>query len=180
ENDFKSPVVVNISQRKRTTFIEKIQSNNARNFGKRIVAIVGKENVPLKAIPRRVGSNEFVDRVPSSFVIGRRTGILRRLGHYLPPKEAGDVRPTGARNIAIRNIEVSVAIVVKVPGIGRPSPAAHFHSGWPSHVLKFAVPLVAIQRVTGHVTAVAGSDLLPNLVVEMRLSKNAHTIRHPH
>src|SRR5207249_9638283 len=57
ENEFKSPVVVNISQRKRTTVIEKIQSNNARNFGKRIVAIVGKENVPLKTIPRRVGSN---------------------------------------------------------------------------------------------------------------------------
>src|SRR5205085_2262089 len=38
----------------------------------------------------------------------------------------------------------------------------------------------AIQRVTGHVTPVTGTNLFRRLAVEIRLTKNTHAICHPH
>ena len=129
KHDFEPAVAIKVRQREGPAIIAKIQANHSRDVGKCAVSIVGKENIPLMTVPGRVGTDEFIDGAPSALVAGRRTGVRWRFCDHLPPEEARDIALLEARNIAIRNVQIRVTIMVKIPRIGGPRPAAHFNPG---------------------------------------------------
>ena len=139
--------------------VGKVHSNRAGDFRKRAIAVVGVENVSLRAGPGRIRADQFVDRVPSLLVPGRRVRVLRRISHHLPPEEARKVARVGPGNIAIGDVQVREAIVIEIPCVGRPGPAAHLGSRLVAHVLKLAVALIAIERIATGVSAVKGADV---------------------
>ena len=64
--------MIEIGQSERSAILEKIHADSAGNVGKRSVPIVRIEHIPLKTAPAYVGANEFIDCIPSLFVIVRR------------------------------------------------------------------------------------------------------------
>ena len=69
EDDLESPIVVQVGQHKRAAVIGKIQPGCAGDIGECTVVIVPKEHVSLGPAPRRVRTNEFIDCIPSLFVV---------------------------------------------------------------------------------------------------------------
>ena len=70
--------------------------DGAGNVGKCSVPIVRVENVTLVSAPGAVGTNQFVDRVPSLLIIVRRLGFER--ANWPPPaarKSCSDLRAIG-------------------------------------------------------------------------------------
>ena len=86
-DDLQPPVVVEIGQNKGTPVLNKVQSHHARNFAERAIAVVREHHISFIAIPGVVGSNQFVDCIPSMLVGWQRRGIFRRFTHHLPPEE---------------------------------------------------------------------------------------------
>src|ERR1700682_2207580 len=66
---FKPSVMIEIRQGERPAILEKVQPHHTGNIGKRSIPIVRVEDIALEATPRAIGADEFVDGVPSLFVI---------------------------------------------------------------------------------------------------------------
>jgi hypothetical protein len=105
---------------------------------------------------------------------------MRRLRDHLPPEKTRDIAPLGARDVAIRDIQVRIPIEIEVPGIGGPRPAPHLHTGIHRDVLKCAVALVPIERIASHVPVVKIADCIGLARMKMGIFKNPHASRDPH
>src|SRR4029079_2006475 len=169
-----------VGENERTAVVGEVQTSRAGDFGKRSVPVIGIENVSLGPSPRRVRADQFVDGAPSLFVARRRVGIRRRMAHDLAPEKAGDIARVGPRNVTVGNVQVGVAIVVEIPGVGGPGPAAHLESRLVAHVLKLPVSLASIQRITACVSAVKGADILWVAFVKDLLLRNPLAGGGPH
>src|ERR1700734_3653890 len=108
--------MIKIGESKGATILDKIQTNCAGNIGKCSVAIVSVENISFVPAPCAVGANQFVDGVPSLFVVGRKSGLFWRVSNDLPPEETIQIFTRRPRDHAIRNVEIGEAVMVKVPG----------------------------------------------------------------
>ena len=117
--------MIEIGESKGATILDKIQTNCAGNIGKCSVSIVSVENISFVPAPCAVGANQFVDGVPSLFVVGRKSGLFRRVSNDLPPEETVQIFARRPCDHAVRDIKVGEAVVIKIPGIARPRPAAH-------------------------------------------------------
>ena len=97
EKHFLPAVVIEIGQGERAAVFQKIEIHGAGNIGKCSVAIVRVEDVALVAAPGVVGADQFIDRVPSLFVIRGRLGGIGRIGHHLAPEETVQIFANRAR-----------------------------------------------------------------------------------
>src|SRR6267143_1347671 len=91
QDDFQSPVLVQVGECKRATVVKKIQSNCARDFRERAVVIIRVENIPLTTTPGVVRPDQLIDGVPSLLVLQQRSCILGGFRHQLSPEEARKV-----------------------------------------------------------------------------------------
>ena len=109
--------MIEVRKRKRPAVLEKVETHGTGNVGERSIVVVRIENISLEAAPCAVGANEFVNRVPSLFVIVRRLRLVGRLCNHLPPEKTVQVfaRRTGYH--AIGNVEISKSIVIEVPRV---------------------------------------------------------------
>ena len=69
EDNFQSPIVVEVGKNKRSAVVGKVQTHRAGHFRKFAVAIIGVENVSLETGPGRVRADQFIDGVPSLLVV---------------------------------------------------------------------------------------------------------------
>ena len=143
---FQPPIPIEIGEGEGPTVLQKVQAHHAGNIGKSPIPIVRVEDVPFKSAPRAVGADEFIDCGPSLFIIGRRLGFRGGVGNHLPPKKTVQILFSGwahrSRDHAIRDVEIGEAVVVKIPCVARPRPAAHFNSSGSGRILKSAVALI--------------------------------------
>src|SRR5882757_1497783 len=95
--------------------------------------IVRIEDVALIAAPGAIGTKEFVERAPSLLVFGRRLGFGGRVGNDLTPEKTVEVfvwkAAVGSRDHAVGDVDVRETVVIEIPGVAGPGPAAHFDSG---------------------------------------------------
>src|SRR5437764_4243696 len=131
--------MVKVRQCKSPAVIGEVNSSEPRYVGKSAVAIVAVGNVPLVTAPRSIGTNEFVDRVPAVFVIGRGRKFCRRVADYLSPEKTRKINLLAAGNVSVRNMNVRMAVMVEIPRIRRPSPAAKFSARLGCDVAKLTV-----------------------------------------
>src|SRR5205085_509007 len=75
---------------------------------------------------------------------------------------------------------VRVTIVVKVPGVRTPRPAAHFHARGVAYVLKLAVSEVSIERITAGVLTIERANIFGLSFVKARVLRNPDTRGRPH
>src|SRR5580692_9599694 len=143
QENFQTAVVIEICQCERPSILEKVQAQNARYIRKRSVPIVCIEYVPLEPAPGAVSADQFVQRVPSLFIIMRRRRNAGRIGNHLPPKKAVQVFHLGwtrwARDHTVRDVKIRESVVIKIPRVARPRPASHCSSRGSACVLKCAV-----------------------------------------
>ena len=172
--------MVQVGEYKRAAVVGKIQTDRARDFRERAVVVVGVENVSLTTTPGGVRTDEFIDGVPSPLVVQRRGCIAWRFRYHLPPEETGKVARVRPGNIAVGNVEVGVAVVVKIPGVGGPRPAPHFDARLRAYVLEFSVLLIAVQRVAMCVLAVKCADVLGVFFMKGVLFRDADAGGRPH
>src|SRR5579863_212486 len=188
QEHFLAAVVVKIGERESAAILDKIQTHRAGNIGKRAIPIVGVEHIPLISAPGRVRANEFVDRAPSLFIVVRQPGFVWRIGYYLPPKETVQILVRRTRDHAIRNVKIREAVVVKIPSVARPRPAAIAYSGGNSCVFegerfrRRAAPGSRIpkQRIPHGVFAVERANLLRRLPLKNILPRYPFPRRGPH
>ena len=83
KNDLQPPVMVEIGEHKGAAVLGKVQPHRTRDLGKRAIAVVGKEDIPLVAAPGTVRSDQFIERIPAMLVSQRWCSILGRF--RLPP-----------------------------------------------------------------------------------------------
>ncbi len=102
-----------------------IQTDHGRNVGKRSVPIVGIENISLVAAPGTIGTDEFVDGIPTLLVFVRSAGLVGGRSYNLPPEETVEILTRWARDHAVRDIEIGEAVVIEIERVARPRPAAH-------------------------------------------------------
>src|SRR5258708_28468681 len=125
--------MIEICERKRAPIFQEVQPDHARDIGKRSVAIVYVENIPLVTAPTTIGANQLVNRAPSLFVAVRWLSLFRRIGDHLPPEETIQVFivvfARGAADHAIDDVEIGKAVVIKIPGVARPRPAPDSDAG---------------------------------------------------
>ena len=142
--------------------------------------IVRVENIPLTSVPRVVRPDQFIDGIPSLFVIWGRGGLERRLRHHLPPEKAFKVFCVRARNHAVGDVEIRVAIVIKIPGIAGPGPAAYLRACSPAGILEVLVPFIAEKRISPGMFAIRGADPLGRVLHESFLHREAIAGSGPH
>src|SRR5882762_9693314 len=95
--------------------------------------IVRIEDIALVAAPGAIGTEEFVERAPSLLVFGGRFRSAGGVCNDLAPEKAVEVvswrAVIGSGDHAVGDIEIGKAVVIEIPGVAGPSPAAHFDSG---------------------------------------------------
>src|ERR1700728_4779449 len=180
QDDFESPVAVEVRESKGPAVVAKIQSYHSGNIGEGSISIVREKNISLVAVPGRVGPDEFVHSAPAAFVGRRRGRILRRFCNDLTPEEAGDVSSINAGDIAVCNVQIREAVVIEVPRIRGPGPATHIDSRFHTYILKRAISQISVERVAGHVPPVEIANGFRFFRVKMRIFKHAHAGRDPH
>src|SRR5579871_732163 len=131
-------------------------------------------------VPRRVGTDKFVDCSPTAFVVCRRSGVGWRFGNDLAPEETRDVPVSSAGNVTVRDIQIGITIMIKVPCVGRPRPAPHLDTGLYRNVLECAVSLIPVQGIALHVTVIKSTKTFWLTRMKLRVLKHAHTRRDPH
>ena len=105
-------------------------------------------------MPGAVGTNQLIDCVPSTLVGVRGGRVFGRFRNHLPPEETGNFVFLRPREIPIGDIEIGKTVVVEVPEIGAPRPAAHLYSSLAARVLKAPISGIAIEciaAVSGYV-----------------------------
>ena len=118
-----------IGERKGAAVFRKVQADRAGDFGESAVAIVREHHISLVAVPGAIRANQFIERLPSALVSRRGRGVVGRFAHHLPPEEACEIAAVRRGDIAVGDIEIGVAIMIEVPEVGAPGPAAHLDSG---------------------------------------------------
>src|SRR6185437_7129454 len=74
----------------------------------------------------------------------------------------------------------AVAVMIPVPEISRPRPAAHLHRGLVARIPESAIALVSIQRVAHGMAPVQVTDALGPVGMKLRLLRDALTRGLPH
>src|SRR5438874_3416983 len=68
QNDFQTPVAVEIGKRERAAIVRQVQAHRAGNIRKRAVAIVYIEDISFISAPGGVGSDQLINRVPALLI----------------------------------------------------------------------------------------------------------------
>ena len=178
--DFLAPVVIEIGERERSAILQKIEAHRARDIGKRAIAVVGVEHVSFVAAPTVVGANQFVHHAPALFVAMRRLRFFRRIGNHLPPKIAVQIVSEWAGDHAVYYIQVRKSVVVEIPGIARPGPAAHRGSALRGYILKDSLAAVAEQAVAHRVFLIHRADAGWGRFAKVCLMRNPLACGRPH
>src|SRR5215813_7347827 len=101
--------------------------------------IVAIKHIPFVSAPGMVRADKFIDGVPGLLVVGRRCQVLWRVSHHLPPEKTRELRALGSGYVAVGDENVRMAIMIKVPGIRGPGPAAELEVRLASGIAKFPV-----------------------------------------
>jgi len=136
--------------------------------------IVGEQSVSLVAAPGMVGTDEFADCVPAAFIGKGRSGSGWRIANDLAPEKAGKFLRLDAGDVAVRDVQVGKAIVVEIPAVGRPGPAAHIDSGGAGDILELAIAEIFVKRIAGGVAAIERFYVLRIGGAEIFLSGDAN------
>ena len=99
-----------------------------RDFRERAVLVVRVENISFGTVPGCVRPDQFIDGVPSLLIVRRRVRSSAAISPRPGARRSWKGRAGRPGDVAVRDVQVGIAVVVKVPGIGRPGPAAHFNS----------------------------------------------------
>ena len=128
--------MIKVGQRERTAVFDEVYSHGPGDIGKGSIAIVGVENVSFVAAPGSIRPDQFIESVPSLLVVLRGLRFGRGVRNHLPPEKTVQVSSRWSRHHAIGNVQVGKTVMIEIPGIARPRPAAHFHSRRTSVILK--------------------------------------------
>src|ERR1700730_655654 len=142
--------------------------------------VVLVKDVAFKATPSAIGTNKFIDGVPSLLVIGIRLGIFWRIGDHLPPKKTVQVISAGSGNHAVGNVEGREAIMIKIPGGAGPRPAAPRRSGARRVILETIHTQIVENRVAHGVLSIESPGPIAGVFLESFLFVNAIAARSPH
>src|SRR5271165_6075677 len=132
-----SAVVIEIGQSKSSAVLDEIKADNSGNVRKRSVVVIQIENIPLEPAPGPVRTNQFVNGIPSQFVSASRARIIRRIGHHLAPEETIQISAIGTGDHPVGNIKIRETIVIEIPSVAGPCPAAYRSSGARSFISEF-------------------------------------------
>ena len=116
--------MIEIGQSKASPILDEIEPGDAGDVRESSVAIIQIKNIPFKAAPGAVRANQFVDGVPTQLVGARRLGALRRIGDHLPPEKTIEIFAAGAGDHAVGNIKIRETVVIEIPRVAGPGPAA--------------------------------------------------------
>ena len=173
ENEFQAAVMVKISENEGAAVLRKVQSKRARHLGERTVAVVRKGYISFVATPGIVRPNQFVQSIPSMLIRQRGRGVFRRFRYHLPPEKAAEVIPfqcpLRCGDVSIGNVEVRITVMVEVPQIRAPGPAAHLNPGLLADVLKRPIPFVPIERIASRVLLVKRPNVFRSLFLKALL-----------
>src|SRR5215471_3746204 len=110
--------------------------------------IVAVKHIPFVSAPGMVRADKFIDGVPGLLVVGRRCQMLRRVSHHLPPEKARELRALLSGYVAVRDENVRIAIMIKVPGIRGPGPAAELEVRVPSGIAEFSASQILVEGIS--------------------------------
>ena len=79
--------MIEIGQAKSSSVFHEIHANYSGDIGKNSVAIIGIKNISLVAAPGAIGSNQFIDCIPSLLVRLGSASFVGRARHYLSPEK---------------------------------------------------------------------------------------------
>src|SRR5258706_15524904 len=101
----------------------------------------------------------------------RGQGSLRRLADDLPPKEAGNIAVDAAGrfrsgNVAVRDVQVGVAVMVEIPRVRRPRPPANLDTGLRGDILKFPIAQISIERIAARVLTIKSANVFGVVLVK--------------
>ncbi len=170
QENFQPAIMIEIGEGEGPAILEEVQTHGARNVRKRAIAVVCVEDIALEPAPGAVRADEFVERVPSLFVIVGRLGLHGRIGNHLSPEETVQVFARLAGHHPVGDVKIGKAVVVKIPRVARPRPPAHLNSGGCTSILKNAVAGIAKQRIAHRVFTVEGAGRFGRILVEDWLS----------
>src|ERR1700736_6056981 len=106
--------------------------------------------------------------------------LLRRIGDYLPPKKAVQVFARFPRNHSVGDIEVQKTVVIEVPKVAGPRPAAHRRSRTRTRIRKTSGAGALKQGVAHGVFAIQLANLFTRRILKIFLLRNTQSRRRPH
>src|ERR1035441_9154411 len=71
--------------------------------------------------------------------------------------------------VSFGDIQVGVAVMIEVPEIRGPGPAAHFNAGLTADVLKRSISAITIESAASRMSLVEFADILRRLFVKLLL-----------
>src|SRR5258708_16401292 len=181
--------MIEICESKRAPIFQEVQPDHARDIGKRSVAIVHVENIPLIPAPATIGADQLINRAPSLFVVVRRLSLFRRIGDHLPPEKTVQVFivvfARGTADHAIADIEIGKTVMIKIPGVARPRPAPDPDAGRARCILESESTSaisrsMSKERIAHGVLVIERSRLPSRIFLENVLRRNAFARRRPH
>ena len=146
--------MIEIGERKCPTILHKVQAHGAGYVRKCAVTVICVKHIALKPTPSAVGADQFVNSVPSLFVVVRRLGFVGRIGNHLAPEKTIEVFARSTRDHSIGDVKIGKTIVIKIPGIARPRPAAHPNASGATCIVERTVAVIPEKRVPNRVLAI--------------------------
>ena len=98
--------MIEVYERERTSILDKIEAEHGRHIRKCSIAIVGVEDIALVATPASVGTDEFVDGVPSLLIGQNGIGFVGRVCNHLTPEETVEIDARWTGDHPICNVKI--------------------------------------------------------------------------
>src|ERR1700686_2077217 len=106
--------------------------------------------------------------------------LLWRIGDYLAPKKTVQIIARFPGNHAVGDIKIQKTIVVEIPRVAGPRPAAHRGSRARSSIRETPSPGILKQGITHGVFPIKAANFAARLFLEIVLLRNAQSRRRPH
>jgi len=145
--------------REQQRIVAKIEARDRRYIREATVTVIPITDISFRPIPRAVRTDELINRVPAQLISGARRRRRGRFRDHMAPKETRSIERIQARNVAVADVEISVAIVIEVPRVRRPGPPPYGGIRGLSRIPEFAVSKIPVKGIAARVPLVIGSDL---------------------
>src|SRR3984893_9147209 len=164
--------MVEIGKHKSSAVFHAVKPDDSGNIRECAVTVVEVENIAFEATPRAVGANQFVDGVPTLLILVVWLRLLWRISDDLAPKKAVQVFGRFPRNHSVGNIEVQKTVVIEIPHVAGPRPAAHRRFRARTRIRETPVAGILKQGVARGMFAIEVANRFARLFLKILLLRN--------
>src|SRR4029077_103052 len=136
-------------------------------------------DVSFETAPGEVGSNEFVDGIPALLVFMAGAGLVGRISDHLAPEKTVEIVSNAAGNHSIDDVQVLKTVVIEIPSVAGPRPAADGGPGFGACICESSSQV--LKKAVAHgVFSIKCADGFIIVVVKIVLGGDANSRCGPH